>query len=254
MIISEKNPIISYSFNQVCGIHDSPIDISGNGYNLQRPPYMGGLSSPEWSEKYGVKGPGYRFYGNKAQSQCFYRDGIERLLQNPIGTISLWIQPLGIGNKNQCILSVSNGFVPLKTEFMLEADYSADCFKASIVKDGVVLWSISAPGWPLGASVGLWTHLCIVQDGIRPAMFINGDKTGIILKSKNKASNWFSSLLDSKSPPSKLCIGATPRNYAPFMSLGLFALLDEITIWDLILSEQDIKDLYESNEPPLTDY
>lgn len=238
--------VVSYQFNKTAGFHDVPKDFSGNELNLQRPPYQGGFSTPKWVAEGGISGSGYRFYGNSSQSQFFYREGIEKILSNSVGTISVWIQPLGTGNLKQCILSLSNGFVPLKTEFLLEANYDKKYFNASLVKDGVSLWSISALGSPLMDSVGLWTHLCIVQDGVRPGLFINGNRANILLKSKDNAFNWFSGLLSANDKPTKLCIGATPRNYAPFMTLGLFALLDEITIWDSILSEQEIKDLYES--------
>ncbi len=241
----EENGLLAYySFDQITSLQGEAKDLSGNRLHLNKPRLKGGVSVPQWAEENGIKGPGYKFYGNNSQSQCLYSDKIGELLSKSNGSVCLWIKPLGAGNKRQCILSLSNGFVLQKTEFLLEANYAEDRFKASFVKEGVLIMSVSTPPGSLDASVGSWTHLAIVQDGVRPKLFINGSEVNTVINGANASSAWFSCLSDSKSPPTKICVGATPGPYAPFMLLGLFAFLDEIKIWDSPLSKSDIQKQY----------
>jgi len=239
----EQSVILHYDFNKVFNFKENILDLSGNGLNLMRASSHG-VSSPKWGEEYGICGPGFKFYGNRFQSQCLYRDNIGMALAQTTGSICLWIQPFGAGNKKQAIFSISNGCVPLKTEFLLELDYESDFFKASLIKDGIVSWSISAPSGSLATSVDLWTHLSIVQDGLAPKLFINGYEVNTKLKVLNLSSDWFSYLFDAVSPPTKICVGAAPRVHSPFMALGLFAILDEIKVWNEALTQRDIQEHY----------
>ena len=241
---SKKSPLVYYSFDKITSIQGEAKDLSGNGLDLNKPQLKGGVSAPQWAENIGIKGPGYKFYGNNSQSQCLSCDKIGSLLSNSNGSVCLWIKPLGTGNKRQCILSLSNGFILPKTEFLLEANYIEGCFKASFVKDGDLMMSVSTPAGSLETYVGSWTHLAIVQDGVRPKLFINGSEANTVINGANASCSWFSCLSDSKSPPTKICVGATPGPYAPFMLLGLFAFLDEIKIWDSPLSKLDVQKQY----------
>lgn len=247
--INPTNLMAYYSFDQIQDLHQDALDISGNGLNLRKPLVGGGLSSPNWAKDYGINGPGLKFYGNNSQSQCIYRDGVSKFFSTNSGTVCFWIKPLGKGNQKQCILAISNGFVPIKTEFIIEADYLSDIFKASIVKDGVVLWEVHTPKKSLSDAIDLWTHIGFVQDGITPQFYINGVQVETKTSISNSVSGWFSSFLTAKSIPTKLSIGAAPRNYSPFMALGLFAFMDEIKIWESPLSPSDIqKDYATKNE------
>ena len=243
------NPITYYSFDQIQDLHQDALDVSGNGLNLRKPLGGGGLYSPNWAKDYGIKGPGLKFYGNSTQSQCIYHDGVTKFFSMSSGAICFWIKPLGKGNPKQCILAISNGFVPVKTEFIIEADYLSDFFKASMTKDGVVLWEASTPKKSLSNSIDTWIHIGLVQDGIKPQFYINGTQVDTKMNTSNQISYWFSSFLDAKSSPTRISIGAVPRHYSPFMALGLFAFMDEIKIWEKAISSSDIqKDYATKNE------
>lgn len=246
---TSTNLIACYSFDQIQDLHQDALDMSGNGLNLRKPLGGGGLSSPNWAKDYGIKGPGLKFYGNSTQSQCIYRDGVSKFLSANVGTICFWIKPLGKANPKQCILAISNGFVSVKTEFSIEADYLLDVFKASIIKDGVVLWEAFTPKKSLSNAIDSWTHIGFVQDGLKPQFYINGIPVETKTNASNSIFDWFLSFLTAKSVPTRLSIGATPRNYSPFMALGLFAFMDEIKIWEKVLSPSDIqKDYTTKNE------
>lgn len=234
----ENRLVAFYSFSQRHDEFGNVLDLSGNELNLKIPATGGGIYPPKWSEDYGQESSGgYRFYGNDMQSQYLYRADATRFLMESSGTVSIWIKPLGVSNTIQSIFSISNGFVPSKTEFEIEADYSSLFFRAKITQDGTDLWSIRTQNGSLVQ--GEWSQFVLVHNGTSPKIYLNGEEATITYEESSSPELW----TDSLSPSSglQLYVGATPRNYAPYMALGLFAMIDEITYWDGVLPDDMIR-------------
>lgn len=241
----DYSPLVAhFLFNKDCDKFRNVPDLSGNGITLKAPTNRSGFSPPKWSREYGVVNSGFKFYGNSSQSQFLYSDNVQQLLSASSGSICLWVHPFGQGNQVQSIISLSNGFVKSKTEFILQIDCSSKNFKASITKDGVVEWIISTK--PGSLDLFLWSHVGLVHDGTKPHLYLNGFPVETIIETTGGTSKWLSSLSSAISIPTKLCIGATPRYYSPLMALGLFAYLDEIKIWEKSIPASEVKTDFET--------
>lgn len=219
------------------------VDDSGNGNDLSVGPVGGGLGPPVWGPAYGRSGGGgFRFTADGTNSE--YLSMSRQPWANARGSISIWARTFGTGNGSMVPFCASNGSVSLKTELAVSIDVSSGEEKvlAWVMVDGVAMWMASTPASSFTS--GVWHNVVLTHDGTEPKAYIDGVSSALTFSDQVDKTAWLSSL----SGASMVVVGAAPRYYSPYMALGFYGLLDEITLWDEALSADDVDAIYHSTE------
>jgi len=214
-------------------------DLSGYGNRFRMASVSPGMGPPTWLPSGGAHQDGSLSFSADAWNSdyvvCKTMEGMSRM---DAGTISMWLKQ-SPGNQPGVVFALTNGFVASKYEFAIKIDPTPGACRAEawLMVRNQLSWNIRSPVGSIPP--GEWIYLSLVHDGTAPRMFISGSE--VVCETVGaSADRWFSSLFYSSSPPEMMICGGTARAYPPYVAQGFSGELDEITIWDSALDENDL--------------
>ena len=150
-------------------------------------------------------------------------------LQTPTIAVSFWVRADEIPAQGEVYILSNGGW--------------QDRWKISLPSHGKAIWTTHATsccsdldaGGGHELVVGTWTHMVMVHDGTKDKIYVNG----VLTNEKDAAGD-----LNTTTRP--LGIGFDPIDGDYFFK----GALDEITIFDAALSDQDVTDLYTAQSLP----
>jgi len=240
----EERVVLYYGFANEYNTFKEVIDESGNGHTAT----MGGTPPiATWSDVGGIHGGRYIFSPSGSHIQyitSLNMTGFESLNK---GTISIWakLSDVSLLTSSSLFAITNEALVEDKTELII--GFSIGAIKeiiASVSVDGEVKWTLNAE--LTTTFVGNWYNFVLVQDGISPALYINGLLYPFTFSVSDYKSFWINSLFSYStiSKPQQMMLATTLRNYFPYKVLGFSGEMDEIKMWNTNLSEDAIYQEY----------
>ena len=217
--LGRKEPIAVWDFAERLG--EKFADASGNGFAA--------LPIGQVAVVDGLRGKAVRLDGS-----AYLRVAEPAVFNAPELTVSLWIKPDQLKGRRGI---VAKRFSGTATPWVISQNGAGIAFEAATA-DGKWPWNFNT-GPVLTAKT--WTHLAVVMQRGRVAIFVNGKPAGSKEHDVARATNTEPVIIGREAwggdPPN----GTTP---------GLFiGCLDEIKVWTRALPENEIQTGYAANRP-----
>ena len=238
-------PVLHYPFDVTPDVYGTVVDVSASGNDALIATADEGLGPPSWVTSGGIRGGCFLFSSNDAAytTDYIYGTSFTDISGDTRGTLSLWVYVLPFGNPESVLFCISNGFESAKTELAVSVDRVSLNVKCWVVIDGVEQWQVVSDTGSI--STGAWIYVALVHNGRVPKVYIDGVLANITFATSLNRRKWVTDLFSATSPADRLIIGGSPRHYYPHIALGLTGSLDEIKLWDVPLSSNNILADYE---------
>jgi hypothetical protein len=155
------------------------------------------------------------------------------------GTVSLWVQPNDIVNGQRIICFSASTQTRQYLNFTLIASgFQVDMRSSSHSTTG---FSVITDVNPF--SLGTWVHLAVVQDGVSPQLYVDGDAVAQTFTVPNNDQKWLNDMGSFDS----INIG---RLFTSDLDQNYFdGLVDEVSYFSSALSSTDIETIYNNGVP-----
>lgn len=145
---------------------------------------------------------------------------VTTLAQSTIGAVGGWFKSADNAGTPQ-IFTASNNASAALTELLIFLDWGNDLFTAVLRKDGDnTAWRLIGGTDSFDAYDNVWTHFVVVQDGVAPYVFINGQSYSITFNQTADKTLWFkATFTDATAKANVAQLGILRRNgtlVAPF--------------------------------------
>lgn len=162
------------------------------------------------------------------------------------GTVSLWVNldddPAGGGN--EAMFVISDFDTNTQTFMYIRFNDANETVEVNLKIDNTDQWNITAPA---GANfvdfVGIWKHICVVQNGIAPLIYIDGVEQTTEVTTTN-LTKWFKALItDATNKASHMYLGVFGNNsgYINYYD----GKIDNVSIHNRPLCAEEVMLLYQ---------
>ena len=172
------------------------------------------------------------------------------LADDETGTINLWCKvDTDVTGDSNNFFSISRSDDTDNTQLHINGD-SADnrmYYNFTIrTSAGGNNWSYTTEEGTL--KLGEWTMLTMIQDGVMPRAYINGQRIDLLYTAGSDLTAWFKTIItDAASPCDTLGVGARFSNSV--VTAPTDGVVDEVMIWNAALSDSEVRRLYASYNP-----
>lgn len=156
------------------------------------------------------------------------------------GTVSIWVKPNDIVS-NQSVVCFTNPALTRRYIGMglnSTHNFYVDMRTSSFSTSGFFVYANVNP-----FSVGVWTHLALVQDGVSPQLYVDGVAVAQTFLVPNNDQKWLNDM-----------VGFNTINIGRFLTSDLNqnyfdGLIDEVSYFSSALSSSDMLSIYNSGVP-----
>ncbi len=215
------------------------IDYGNSGYNLV------GTSLTSASFVEGIVGSAVDLDG---VNDYFTRSPINmaNLQDDTVGAVAFWAYiDENDGNTNMAF-AVSRDADAILTELGIAFEAGAnDNFVITLIIENVNQWEVRTASDSLDQYIGRWVHVCLVQDGASPVLYINAIPQTLTFAVSVDTTQWFSGLFGTAGgqDADSFSIGRVRRN-SDGTTLPFDGKINELIIWDTPLISDEVKRLY----------
>lgn len=188
--------------------------------------------------KYGL---GVEYNGS---DQYSFTENLDNFKNDTRGSISMWVKLDADPSSHQVLFSISNSAINNTSLLYLYFDDDPDKINIKLRIDSTNIWQYQyIPEASYADFVGIWKHLCIVQDGVSPTFYIDGVETSLNGVITTDPAQWMSDLIgDATTPADTLTIGAWANNNTHIQFFD--GKVDEVRIYNRALNSNQVAKLY----------
>jgi len=158
------------------------------------------------------------------------------------GTISLWFNLDDDISANEGVLTISDANTNNQTYLWVYLADGVDYMYIRLNIDGTEQWSIRSTTDTNWASyIGNYMHICIIQDGVAPKLYINGVEDTINVTSTD-LTKWINDLTSATNVADTLTVGAYSNNSSQESFFD--GKVDDVRIYSRPLSAKEVWNLY----------
>ena len=226
--------VLHYTFDEYNGT--SIADESGTGNT-------GAVHGATFASN-GVMGGAYQFDGSDDHVQV--APLVTALASSTIGTVAFWAKHDVVAGRENMVFSLSRDADATRTHFAADFDARTGTrnITAGFYLDGVLRWAARTGVGTLDTYRGRWMHMAVVQDGVSPVLYLDGQVAQVTFTPDIDRTLWFSALFSGTYP-------ADSANIGMLASEGLDRLpyrgsVDDLRIYDRPLSSNQVAQLYQA--------
>ena len=217
-----------WSFDEATGT--TVDDKSGDDADLT------GVDTPVW-----VEGKQHYGTGLDGSADYWYSTDLTNLIDDTTGTVCGWVHKDSDDEESDVWFSYTDFDTNDQTRapFSIRAN-DGEYFQAGIKIDGTWQWLCESNN---GYTMGEWIHVCVVQDGVSPSIYVNGKyDNDAACTTTTDLTAWWADMEAATNKADQITVGAMGNNngYTNYLT----GILDEIRIYSKALTPNEIKSLY----------
>lgn len=181
-------------------------------------------------------------------NQYSYTENLDNWKEDTTGTLSFWFKMTGNNNEqNQLVTFGTKTDRAQYCEWITKVDNRTgyDNIFSVFKVDGVNQWVWQTDTNSSDLFTDEWVHLAIVQDGVQPVLYINGEIITINWGTSADRTAWLKNILDDNStdyPCDVMEVGRLLREGVPYSYL--LGAVDDLRIYNRALSNEEVRGLY----------